>query len=161
IASRWGHGDCPRRQVADVASHSTHSAGVEIYLVRHRLDTKNFLTVNNVWKVWRGSAVGSRAGYFPDPSLACGAVTCPKVAVAFKSHSVGSGSPSGEDRGGGQILGTGVEEINGCRGAIGDVEIAPSIERNAKEATVPTGGDDSSDFNQLGVVQVDLPNRAG
>ena len=91
-----------------------------------------------------GSAVGSGAGYFPDPSLACGAVTGPEVTAAVKSQSVGSGNPSGEDRGDGRILGAGVKEINGCRSAIGDINVARFIQRNAGEATVSAGGHDES-----------------
>ena len=51
----------------DVTSYTTDSAGVEIDLVRHRLDTKNLFAVNR----WRGSTVGARAGYFPNSSLTC------------------------------------------------------------------------------------------
>ena len=99
---------------------------------------------------WRGSAVGSRAGYFPDPSLACGSVTCPEIAAAVKSQTVGSWNPSGKDSGDGRILGTGVKEINGCRSAISDINVARFIERNAGEATVAAlAGIDESHRSQI------------
>src|SRR5207249_5346074 len=116
-----------------VTSHATHSVGVEINFIRHWLDAKYLLAVNG----GGGSAVGSGAAYLPDPSLACGSVTCPEVAAAVKSQSVGSGNPSGEDSGDRRIPDAGVKEINGCRSAIGDIDVARFIQCNAGEATVP------------------------
>ena len=72
-------------KVADITSHATNSAGVEINFIRHWLDAKNLFAVN---RLARGSAVGSGAGYLPDPSLACRSVAYPEVSLLVEGNTV-------------------------------------------------------------------------
>ena len=46
VAGCWCHTDSSRRQSTDVTPHSAHSAGIQIHLVRHRLDTKDLFAVD-------------------------------------------------------------------------------------------------------------------
>ena len=64
---------------------------VEIHFIRHRLDTKNFFAVNSR----RGSAVGSGAGDFPNPSLTGNPIAGPQVSLLVKGKAVGARSTDG------------------------------------------------------------------
>ncbi len=129
----------------------------EIDLIRHRLDTKNLFAVNRR----RGSTVGSRSSYFPNSSLSRHSVTHPEVSFLIESDAVGSRNARGENGGVGRIVGAWVKRVNGPGGCVSYKQIADLVKRNSLEFAGPGRGYNQSDRNQTGLLEIDLPNRAG
>ena len=162
----WRHCDVvgvtvivPGGNVADVAPHTTDSVAsrftsFDIGWMRN--------TSSHIDKDGGGCTVGSRAGYFPNPSLTCQSVTCPEVSASVEGQYRWLPEPLRRNGGDRRILGAGVKEINGSRGAIGDINSCrPRRTQCRQKPQFPAGGHERSDRNQSGVVEVDLPNRAG
>jgi hypothetical protein len=93
--------------------------------------------------------------------LARGSIARPEIAAPIERQPVRPWDTLRVNSRSGRVLYIRIKEINDSGSAISDVQILGLIKRNSGKTTVPARGHNESDFDQFGVVNVDLPNGAG